>query len=211
MRTLEKAVNAALGAALTVSLVTAVSFTVSLAAAGQSMAEAEAVLAQTEVHTKKPAEIVIVEPETTPVMELVPLVVKIEEELEPEAEIDPDELEMLACVIYVEAGGDACSDETRMMVGNVVLNRVADERFPDTIEEVLLQPYQYNTFSWDGIVWPERASTETEAHAVERAYACAKRLLSGERVLEDDVVWQAEFSQGSEVVAHQDGIYFCRG
>lgn len=212
MNTLEKVVNAALGAALTASLVAAVSFTVSLAATGQAMAEADTVLAQTDVHTKKPAEIVIVDPETAPVMELVPLVVKIEEEPEPEpeAEIDPDELEMLACVIYVEAGGDACSDETRMMVGNVVLNRVADDRFPDSIEEVLLQPYQYNTFSWDGIVWPERADTEPEAHAVQRAYECAERLLRGERVLDEDVVWQAEFCQGSEIVAHQDGMYFCR-
>lgn len=124
--------------------------------------------------------------------------------------VDEAELEMLACTIYIEAGGDACSDETRMMVGNVVLNRVADERFPDTMEEVLLQPRQYNTFSWTGIKWPESASTEPEAHAVARAYDCARRLLEGERVLDADVVWQAEFSQGAETVCYQDGIYFCR-
>ena len=125
-------------------------------------------------------------------------------------EVDPEELEMLACTIYVEAGGDACSDETRMMVGNVVLNRVAHPDFPDTIEEVLLQPMQYNTFSWDGIVWPDRAAYDDEQEAVQRAYDIARRLLEGERVLDSDVIWQAEFFQGKELVAYQDGIYFCK-
>lgn len=209
MKLFEKLLNVALAAAIIASFVAIVVFTITLVSARQTLDRAQAVLAETEVHKAEQSEIVIEEPETAPVMELVPLVVTIEE-AEPEIEIDPDELEMLACVIYVEAGGDACSDETRMMVGNVVLNRVADDRFPDTLEEVLLQPYQYNTFSWDGIVWPERASTEPEAHAVQRAYDCAERLLRGERVLDGDVVWQAEFCQGSEIVAHQDGIYFCR-
>jgi len=120
------------------------------------------------------------------------------------------ELEALAIVIYQEAGGDACSDETRIMVGNVVMNRVADERFPDTIEEVLLQKQQYGRLYWTGLVWPERASQSVEAHAVERAYDCAERVLEGERLLPEDVIWQAEFTQGTEIVAHQDGFYFCR-
>lgn len=120
------------------------------------------------------------------------------------------ELEAMAIVIYQEAGGDACSDETRIMVGNVVMNRVADERFPDTIEEVLLAKQQYGRLHWTGLVWAERASKPEEAHAVERAYDCAKRVLEGERPLPDDVIWQAEFVQGTEIVAQQDGFYFCR-
>lgn len=124
--------------------------------------------------------------------------------------IDGDDLEMLACTIYVEAGGDACSDETRMMVGNVVLNRVAHPDFPGTIEEVLLQPWQYNTFSWTGIVWPARATSDVELHAVERAYECARRLLEGERVFDESVIWQSNVFQGTEIVSYQDGIYFCR-
>lgn len=124
--------------------------------------------------------------------------------------IDEDDLDMLACTIYVEAGGDACSDETRMMVGNVVLNRVAHPDFPGTIEEVLLQPGQYNTFSWTGIVWPARATSDVELHAVDRAYECARRLLEGERVFDESVIWQSNVFQGTEVVSYQDGIYFCR-
>ena len=144
---------------------------------------------------------------------------ELEPEIENPAEVVHDideqtytdaELEALALVIYQEAGGDACSDETRIMVGNVVINRVADERFPSTIEEVLLQKQQYGRLYWTGLVWPERASQSVEAHAVQRAYDCAERVLEGERLLPDDVIWQAEFVQGTEIVAHQDGFYFCR-
>lgn len=120
-----------------------------------------------------------------------------------------EELEMLALVIYQEAGGDACSDETRLMVGNVVLNRVADDRFPDTIEDVLLQERQYGRLHWTGLVWPERASQSVEAHAVQRAYDCAERVLNGERLLPEDVIFQSEYVLG-EIVAQQDGFYFCK-
>ena len=121
-----------------------------------------------------------------------------------------DELEMLALVIYQEAGGDACLDETRLMVGTVVMNRVADSRFPDTLYGVLTQRAQYGRLYWTGLVWPERANNPSEAHAVARAYECAERILLGERVLPSDVIWQAEFIQGTEIVAYQDGMYFCR-
>ena len=121
-----------------------------------------------------------------------------------------EDLEHLALVIYQEAGGDKCTDDTRMKVGNVVMNRVADPRYPDTIQGVLKQKRQYGRLHWTGLVWPARASHETEAHAVERAYAIAERILQGERVLPADVIYQAEFPQGTEVVAHQDGFYFCR-
>lgn len=118
------------------------------------------------------------------------------------------ELEMMALVIYQEAGGDACTDETRIMVGNVVMNRVADSRFPNTIEEVLLQKAQYGRLHWTGLVWPERAANEPEA--VERAYKCAEMVLNGEKLLPDDCIWQAEFVQGKEIVAESAGFYFCR-
>lgn len=121
-----------------------------------------------------------------------------------------EELEMLAIVIYQEAGADKCSDETRLMVGTVVMNRIADDRFPDTMYEVLTQEAQYGRLHWTGIVWPDRVSDPNEAHAVERAYAIAERILLGERALPEDVIFQAEFKQGTEVVAYQDGLYFCR-
>lgn len=121
-----------------------------------------------------------------------------------------EELEALAIIIYQEAGGDACSDETRSMVGTVVMNRVESDLFPDTIQEVATQKRQYGRLYWTGLIWPERASNPGEANAVQRAYDCARAILEGERALPEDVIWQAEFPQGTEIVAHQDGLYFCR-
>lgn len=123
---------------------------------------------------------------------------------------DPNCLELLARAIYAESGGDECSDETRIMVGNVIINRMNCEWYPDTMEAVLTQYRQYNTFYWTGVIWNERASNPSEKEAVERAYKCAERVLLGERLLPEDVVFQSEYIQGTEIVAYQDGIYFCR-
>lgn len=121
------------------------------------------------------------------------------------------EIELLACVIYQEAGGDACSDLCRAYVGDVVLNRVEDPRFPDTLEGVLTQQGQYGRFHWTGIIWPERASNPREADAVQRAYDTARALLSGEHseLYGQGYIWQAEFEQGTDVI-YLDGLYFGR-
>lgn len=102
------------------------------------------------------------------------------------------------------------SNETRRMVGEVVLNRVASEQYPDTIREVLTQKDQYGRFHWTGVVWPSRASKSVEAHAVERAYECAVACFSEDRLLPTDTIYQAGFVQGREVVAQAPGFYFCR-
>lgn len=120
------------------------------------------------------------------------------------------DLEYLALVIYQEAGGDMYSDKTRLMVGTVVMNRVADDRFPDTIFDVILQYGQYGRLHWTGPTWPARAWDPVEAHAVERAYTIAERILNGERTLPKDVVFQSEYIHGTEVVAHQGGFFFCK-
>lgn len=129
---------------------------------------------------------------------------------DPALVIDEAELEMLACVIYQEAGGDAASNEARYMVGDVVLNRIADERFPNTMEEVLTQKRQYGRFYWTGIVWPDRAQNPDEAAAVERAYTIAHDLLTDtyhSKLYREGYIWQAEFEQGHDIV-FLDGIYF---
>lgn len=128
----------------------------------------------------------------------------------PPYEYTEKELEYLALVIYQEAGGDMYSDKTRLMVGTVVMNRVADDRFPDTIFDVILQRGQYGRLHWTGPMWPARRWDAVEAHAVERAYTIAERILNGERALPSDVVFQSEYIQGEEIVAHQGGFFFCR-
>ncbi len=125
-----------------------------------------------------------------------------------EAETDT---ERLACAIYSEAGGDECSDECRIDVGDIILNRVEDSRFPGSIKEVLTAPKQYGRFAVTGVIWPERARKPEEAHAVERAYRIAEQLLAGEHgeLYGQGYVWQAEFEQGSDGF-WLDGLFFGR-
>lgn len=120
-----------------------------------------------------------------------------------------EQLEILAIIIYQEAGGDFCSDDTRRKVGSVFLNRVNSPLFPDTFEEVATAERQYGTLYWTGIKWPDRASYEQEARAVQRAYDIAEELLADGSILPTNVIWQAEFPQGDGTYCYQDGLYFC--
>lgn len=123
-----------------------------------------------------------------------------------------DDVERLACVIYQEAGGDACCDMCRKRVADVVLNRVKDSRFKGaTIEEILIDDDpapQWGLYSVTGVVWPEKATQPSEAHAVERAWETAFDVLEGNHSdLTEDYIWCAEFPQGSNVI-ECCGIYF---
>lgn len=150
------------------------------------------------------------EPTTTPATEPTPTT-EPTIATEPEPMYSEEELEMLACVIYQEAGGNACCDDCRRRVADVVLNRVNDERFPDTMYEVLTAKRQYGRFYWTGIVWPDRAQKPEEAQAVERAYRIAEEVLTGyhSELYGNGYIWQAEFKQGNGVV-ECCGTYFGR-
>ena len=128
-----------------------------------------------------------------------------------EPDISDSDVELLAIAIYKEAGADDISDETRFMVGDVILNRVDSEYFPNTIYDVLMQPGQYNTFSWEGIHWPEQDYSRANHNAIDRAMDISRRLLSGEHseLYGRGYIWQAEFEQGTDII-YRDGIYFGR-
>lgn len=129
----------------------------------------------------------------------------------PDKTYTDEELEILALIVYQEAGGDRVSDDTRRLVAQVFLNRVNDSRFPDSFYEVATAERQYGRLYWTGIVWPDRASSQAEAHAVERAYKIAQEVLeSDEPVCPEGVIFQAEFVQG-DIYTEQDGMYFCFG
>ena len=108
------------------------------------------------------------------------------------------ELEMLAIVIYQEAGGSKHCDECRRRVADVVLNRVASKHYPNTIEKVLTQKSQYGKLHWKGIVWPSRAKNKYEKKSVERAWRIAEEVMNGQHsdVYGKGYVYQAEFKQG---------------
>ena len=123
-----------------------------------------------------------------------------------EVNITFEDLFLLAKIIYAEAGSHWLSDEWKMAVGEVVLNRAASPLFPDSIAEVVYQPGQYQGSGSEAFakMLPDR-----------RCAQAALRLLMGERVLNDEtVLFQANFVQGSRVhTAMHDSIlgwtYFC--
>ena len=72
---------------------------------------------------------------------------------------DSDALYWLSHIIYCESGNQPLAG--KVAVGNVVMNRVADPRFPNTIYDVLFQKNQFSPVSsgsirrepnWDSVV-----------------------------------------------------------
>lgn len=126
-------------------------------------------------------------------------VVEEEVSIETAYEYTQEDLDLLAHVIYAEAGSDYCTDEMRYGVGSVVLNRVEDECFPDTLYNVIYQKGQYQC-TWDGNI---------DKTPDERSYRIAMDLLNNGSIFPSDVVYQAEFKQGSGVYAKIQNIYFC--
>lgn len=117
----------------------------------------------------------------------------------PTKTVDQDDLYLLAHLIYGEAGASYCSDDMQVYVGSVVLNRVKSPDFPNTIEEVIFQKGQY-ACTWDGNFYREPD---------DRAWEIANDLLYYGSMLPDDVVFQAEFTQGSGIYIKEQNMYFC--
>lgn len=123
-------------------------------------------------------------------------------ETEAEKPYTDEDLYVLSHIISAEAGN--CSEDMMLSVGSVVLNRVQDDRFPNTIEEVVFQQGQYSP-TWNGAYYAE----PTEA-----ACEVAKTLLEEGPTIDPSVVWQAEFPQGQGVYDTIDSpwgttMYFC--
>ncbi len=124
------------------------------------------------------------------------------------AKYSKDDLFCMAAVIYNEAGGNACSDTHRILVGNVVLNRVRDSRFPNTIRKVVQQKGQYSAMS-RGVKFASRSKYLCEKVAVARAYRIAKIVLDGKQIAPKKVVFQSQFKQGRGVWKKVGNTYFC--
>lgn len=84
-------------------------------------------------------------------------------------DLEPSELEVLYRIVEAEAGGE--DENGKLLVANVVFNRMNDEKFPDTVSEVVFQREkgvtQFSPVS-DGRYYCVEVSRET-VEAVERA------------------------------------------
>lgn len=108
-----------------------------------------------------------------------------------------DDLYVLSHVIFAEAG--ACSWEHQIGVRSVVLNRVKDERFPNTIEGVVFQEGQY-ACTWLGGYYYEPSQMSIDV---------ATYLLENGSQFPEYVVFQAEFLQANSVYKKIGNTYFC--
>lgn len=125
------------------------------------------------------------------------------------AEPDPgkisfDDLYLLSKVICYEAGSDWLTDEFRICVGEVIMNRVASPEYPDSIHDVIYQKGQYacvNSSRFAGLV-PTKECIDA-----------ALRLLCGERRMVPSVVFQSNDLQGEPFTMYTDRrlgtTYFC--
>ncbi|QIA26449.1 cell wall hydrolase [Thermaerobacter sp. PB12/4term] len=74
--------------------------------------------------------------------------------------LTPRELRLLAQMIEAEAGAEPY--EGKVAVGAVILNRVRSPLFPDTVEEVIFQPWQFEPIL-NGWFWREPSAASWRA------------------------------------------------
>lgn len=83
--------------------------------------------------------------------------------------LEEDELDVLLRIVEAEAGSE--DEEGKLLVANVVLNRMLSDKFPNTVSEVVLQRNkevtQFSPVS-SGRIWKVTISQET-INAVQRA------------------------------------------
>lgn len=119
-----------------------------------------------------------------------------------QGEID-GELDMLARVVYFEAGSSWISDRHQQLVACVLLNRCADSRFPDTIKGNVYRKGQYACSG--------RLYSISAAQIPTRCYDNAKAAAYGWVECPEGVIFQAQFKQGRGVYAKIGNTYFCLG
>lgn len=126
---------------------------------------------------------------------------------EPQAPTESNDVSLLARLIMCEIGSDGHPDEQLYNVGSVVINRVNDPRFPNTLRDVIYQTGQYG---------PAITGIIENARPTQRCIDIATDLLANGSRLPADVVWQSGVTQGTEVYAAYTSpvtgttTYYCR-
>lgn len=96
---------------------------------------------------------------------------------EPQVEINQEDLYLLARIINAEAGNQPYKG--MVAVGNVVMNRVESNKFPDTIKKVIYQKGQFSPV----------ANGAINKKPNEKSIQAAKDVLTGARVVDENVVF----------------------
>ena len=120
------------------------------------------------------------------------------------------EHELLASAIYREAGSNEFTDRHQQLVGQVIINRCNSSEFPNTIYGVLTQEEPTRQYGdYESIL----ANVGNRDLIPQRCYDNALIVLNGEVECPDNIVWQANFKQGSGVYekfkTSYGTTYFC--
>lgn len=113
-------------------------------------------------------------------------------------ELTAEETELLARVVWVESRGECA--EGQQAVAEVVLNRMASENFPDSLNDVIYGEGQFRSVPW---------LEEAEPYQVQ--YEAIEKALYGPYVLPEDVMYFATFQTNEDVWGQIGGHIFCYG
>ena len=124
------------------------------------------------------------------------------------AQYSDEDIRILTTTVFHEAGHTA--EQLRQYVAQVVLNRVEDSRFPDTVKGVITQPGQYSTKY--ATVEAANAIQATDSKNGTYYYGICedsvKAAMMGQVEMPSNVLYQANFSQGKGV---WKSVYFNSG
>ena len=124
------------------------------------------------------------------------------------AQYSDEDIRILTTTVFHEAGHT--TEKLRQYVAQVVLNRVEDSRFPDTVKGVITQPGQYSTKY--ATVEAANAIQATDSKNGTYYYGICedsvKAAMMGQVEMPSNVLYQANFSQGKGV---WKSVYFNSG
>lgn len=101
------------------------------------------------------------------------------------------ELDLLAAIIQCEAGGE--SETGKIAVGAVIMNRIRDSRFPDTITDVVYQSGQFSPVA-SGIL-----SRVLSQGARSDCYDAARKALAGENPVGGALYFNSGSGRGQQI------------
>lgn len=118
------------------------------------------------------------------------------EPLEEPCGLSQEDVDLIAAIIYLEAGGE--SAEGQQAVAEVIFNRLLSDSFPDTITEIIYQQGQFSS-----VALLDRADPGPEQ------YEALRNAIEGDRILPTSVVYFSQGGENDRVWGRIGGHVFC--